>query len=220
MLSNDIIKVPLATEWAIIKPFGDNRKKHETSIPSTDPRRVEYATRVSNNKYALKTRNGRSWSEDANDFYTTQERSYGYLVKLMHNGNPIFVVSKPVNFVSTRTEYDLYWDAEKERREQAHLLEVQEAEIRSRRAELRRTIRLEREAQAKPEAERTAEAVTESIGALLGQRTLASTTVKVAFDGTWEDEDSDDPKYTLRQNGTVTMTLQNFQRLLEKAMQE
>lgn len=220
MQSSEIVKAPLKTSWAMIDPLKENRKKHEAGITSVENRRIAYGTRVNNNKYALHTRNGRVWSEDINDFRTTEERTYGYLMKIVRPAGDIYAVVKPLNFVATQEEYDNYWVVENERRKQEREIQAANAEIQHRRSTLRHEIRREREAQALPEAERTAESIRESIAILLGQRALVSATVKVAFEGTWEDEDSDEPKYQLQQSGTVTLTLQHFQRLLEKAVQD
>jgi type II secretory pathway component PulM len=220
MQTNDVLQIAIGVEVAMIDPNGENRKQYETDIPNVRPQRVRYGKRVSNIRYRTKTTNNRTWSEDLNDFISTTDRNYGFLMEVDNSGKPYYVVVKPKNIIASRAEYEGFWIPELARLEQERIVRDAQREIEQQRQQKRNEIRLAREAQLKPEAERTAEVIGEAISALLGQRARFSATIRVEHEGTWTDEDTDNPQYETRQTGTITLILKDFQRLLEKAMQE
>jgi len=221
MLANEVLKIDTSLEVAVIDPSQVNRGRNETGIESVKPRRVRYGMRVNGLRYATKSKTGRSWSENLNDFTVTSERVFGYLVKfVLTNGNESYAVVKPTNFIATKSEYQTYWNvreaqekAEQEAKEKAIELQAQ-AEAR------RNAIRTERMAQHLPEAERIAESIRESIYTLLGMGVRIRSTVRADVGGVWENENTPQETYRVQQMGSVTMEMRDFQRLLELAIQE
>lgn len=221
MLTSEILKVPTNVTWAIINPWKDNRKKFEQSIAQVRPERVRYAKRYNDSHYAM----GQAHSENPLDFSKTQERNYGFLMELERTnslGQPenYYVVVKPSAFVAPKADYDNVWADILKAEELAKQEQERQQEIRQRRDTLRRAIVQDRRAQAIPEAERLKESTIESILTVLGQRVKDRVRVSVDIAGAWTDEDSDNPQYSITQVGSVTLELQDFQRLLEKALQE
>lgn len=220
MQTNEVLQIAVGVEVAMIDPNGENRKQYETSVQSVRPQRVRYGKRVSDIRYRTKTTNNRTWSEDLNDFVSTTDRNYGFLMEVENSGKPYYVVVKPKNFIATRAEYEGFWIPELARLEEERAVQRANEEVRQRRYEQRNEIRKARELQLKPEAERTAEAIAESITAVLGYRSRLNSLIQVEHEGTWENEESDNPTYHTKQVGKITLTLNDFQRLLEKAIQE
>lgn len=220
MQTNEVLQIAVGVEVALIDPNGENRKQYETSVQNVRPQRVRYGKRVSDIRYSPRTRNNRTWSEDLNDFVSTSERNYGFLMEVENSGKPYYVVVKPKNFISTRAEYEGFWIPELARLEAEREVQRANEEVRQRRYQQRNEIRNARELQLKPEAERTAEAIAESITAVLGYRSRLNSLIQVEHEGTWENEDTDNPTYHTKQVGKITLTLNDFQRLLEKATQE
>lgn len=220
MQTNELLKIAIGVELAVIDPFSENRKQYENEPKDVRPQRIKYAKRVNDYRYKLKPTNGRKYSEDIGDFATTTERNYGFLMEVSGSTQSYYVVVKPKNVISTRAEYDGFWTPElariKVETEARHAKEALDQQ----RAQKRNEIRTAREQQLKPEAERTAETIAETITALLGYRARLSAHIQVEHEGTWEDIDSDNPTYNTKQVGKITLTLNDFQRLLEKAIQE
>lgn len=218
MLTNEILKYPRNTEWTVINPHDENRRRYEDSIQSVKNNRVLSGVRVSDNRYAYTGR----WSEDINAFNVTTGRSYGFLMKFLNNstGKEYFAVVKPVNFVAPRAEYEEYWVEENERQRVARELAQAEQAKRQAIEEKRHAIRIERHKSAEPEAERVAESIRSSIRTLLGQVAQERTVVRVNVQGEWKNEYTEFEKYVVNQYGAVTLELRDFQRLLERALQD
>jgi hypothetical protein len=75
-------------------------------------------------------------------------------------------------------------------------------------------------AQAKPEAQHTAEVIAKNIEVLLGSSTRNTARVEVSADGNWQGIGTPEETYRIIQRGSITLQLNDFQRLLEKAMQD
>lgn len=221
MLSNEILKVSTATEWAVIDPFNASRKRAEHSIETCEQHRVKYGKRVNGLHYSFKTRNGRSWSESADDFAVTESRSYGFLFEMLQpNGDKFYAVVRPANFIAPKKDYREYWDAESERRVERARLAKEAQEEQARLQEIKNKIRADALAVAQPQMEHAKDSLLVTIQSLLGIRAMMLASVSMSLDGTWTDEDTDTPKYDAKQTGRVTLDLEDFKRLLNKAMQD
>jgi hypothetical protein len=218
MLTNEILKYPTNIEWTVINPHDDNRKRSEDSIETVRNNRVLHGFRVNGLRYAVTAR----WSDDINQFPTTNERSYGFLVKFLNatTGRDYYAVVKPTNFVAPRSEYDAYWVAENERLRIAREIEQAEYAKQQERSAQRRAVENERQQSAQPEAERVAQGILDSIRTMLGQTTQERSNVRINVQGEWVGENTEHEQYKVKQYGSVTMELQDFQRLMERALQD
>jgi hypothetical protein len=219
MLTPEILKVPTTTEWAVISKSQQNKYKHETTLEKVEPDRIQYGVRVNGLRYSMD--HGPRWSPDASSFTQIQGRSFGFLMKFTKDdGTNFYSVIKPTNFIATRKDYDAYWDVEQARRTEARLAKQAQDAKDAEEYQKRREIETQRMAQAKPEAQHTAEVIAKNIEVLLGSSTRSTARVEVSADGVWEGIGTPQETYRTIQKGSITLQLKDFQRLLEKAMQD
>lgn len=219
MLTPEIEKLPLATEWAVISKNNNNKYKNETTLDAVEPDRISYGVRVNGLRYSLD--HGPKWSHDTSSFTQIHGRSFGFLMKFIHdNGTDVYAIIKPTNFIATRKAYDAYWDGEKFRRAEARVAKMAQEARDKEEYQRRREIESERMAQAKPEAQHTAEVIAKNIEVLLGSSTRSTARVEVSADGNWQGIGTPQETYRIIQKGSITLQLNDFQRLLEKAMQD
>lgn len=219
MLTPEIEKLPLTTEWTVIRKEQHNKQKFETTVDAVELDRIRYGTRVNGLRYSMD--HGPRWSEDSTVYTQIHGRNFGFLMKFTRDDNSVYYsVIKPTNFIATKDEYKAYWDVETVRRDEERIAKAAEQARANEEYQKRRTIETERMVQARPEAEHTAEVISKNIEVLLGSNTVRTARVSVEVDGTWEGIGTPQETYRIIQKGSITLQLKDFQRLLEKAMQD
>lgn len=219
MLTPEILKVSTTTEWAVISKNLNNKYKNETTLDAVEPDRISYGVRISDTRYSMD--HGPRWSPDTSSFTQTYGRSFGFLMKFTKDdGTDVYAIIKPANFIATRKAYDAYWDGEKVRRAEARVAKMAQEARDNEEYQRRREIETQRMAQAKPEAQHTAEVIAKNIEVLLGSSTRNTARVEVSADGNWQGIGTPEETYRIIQKGSITLQLNDFQRLLEKAMQD
>jgi hypothetical protein len=212
MQTAQILKHPLKTEWAVIAPWSSQRNKSEKDIQSCQRAVkvvIESAQHYGRSNYTSPTKDR---------FYVTSEKAYSLLVSYIDsNGETIYAVIPPANFMGTAKEYDDYWIPENARRqairEENDRLRAIQAEKQSKRWDIER----ERQNALQAESERLADSIRESVVALLGAR-ASGVTVHPKVQGEWKNLDTEYESYTVTQAGEVRIEMTLFQKLLEKAM--
>jgi hypothetical protein len=221
MLTNEVLAIDKMHELAFIPQGRDSRKRSEDSIANVDPNRVSYGFRVNGLRYNLHTINNRSVTADPDDFRTTEERTYGFLIKTINTqGLEVYTVIKPTNIIAKKTDYRKHWDAYEEQQRIEHEAQLERNRIHQEKMEQRREIQTARSVPMQAEAERTKETLNESIKIVLGQKAWMDSQVSVRVDGAWNNLDTPDEEYVSYLTGSVSLTIKDFQRLLEKALAE
>lgn len=218
MQTKDIIQHPLATEWAIIRPWDGNRSRTEDSIETTEYRRVVKAQLVNTKRYKRTT----NYASDPLSFaeVSSNEKTYGFLVAFTNNnGETLHAVANPQNFIALWSEYYAYWQPELERRKVAQAEQEARRLIEIAKQEKRDALRTERRANAKVIADRMAQSINESIIALLGAQASYRAHISTDVDGDWVNVETEYEDYRITSSGTVRLELKDFQRLLEYAIE-
>lgn len=221
MLTNEVLAIDKSHELAFIPQSRDSRKRSEDTFQKVAPSRVAYGYRINGLRYNLTSINNRSVVADPDEFRTTEERVYGFLIKTINNaGEEVYTVVKPANIVATKADYRKHWDAVEEAQRLEHEAQVERNRIAQEKAVQRREVQEARTIPLQAEAERTKESLNESIKIVLGQKAWMDSQVNVRTDGTWKNLDTPDEEYVSYLTGSVTLTFKDFQRLLEKALAE
>jgi hypothetical protein len=211
-----VLKAGLNTEWAVIPPWV--RATKGNSITSTA--HAIKATLVSDKHYMKST----GLSKDASWFQTTSEKNFGLLVQIPNrSGDMVYAVISASHFISSWTEYDTFWVAENLRL--AEVAKVHEAKraAQQAKADARQAVETKALASSNEVAERLAVSIEQTLAELLGARfstakRLGSVAMSVRSKGTWNNLDLDNEEFVVVQTGSISMDLQLFQRLLEKAV--
>lgn len=218
MQTKDIISHPLATEWAVIRPWDGNRSRAEDSIETTEYRRTVKVQLVNTKRYKRNT----NYASDHLSFQevSANEKTYGFLVSFTNkNGETLYAVTNPQNFIALWSEYNAYWQPELARRkaleaelEAKRLIELEKTERRDK-------LRNERRQNERVITERLAQSITESIATLLGSASASRSYISTDVDGEWVNIDTQYEDYRITTSGTVRLELKDFQRLLEYAIE-
>ena len=218
MQTNDILKHQLNLEWAFIGVNKGNKFRHESSIETVEPERVQYGKMVSKAKFSL---TGRTHSTNLSDFIklpdATTERKYGFLVYIEEpHITPYYALIKPANFIATQSQYELHWDAEKQRRKLAQEESERIKEVQRIEQARKNKVRDDALYNARLEAERAQQATLDALASVLGSKAKDKTTVKIDVHGDWHFEDDPKGRFIVSKVGVVSIALSDFQRLLEK----
>ncbi len=221
MLTNQILAIDKSHELAFIPPRLSSRKRSEDTLEKVNPNRVAYGYRVNGLRYNLISVTNRSVVADPDEFRTTEERSYGFLIKTLNNsGEEVYTVIKPTNIIATKADYRKHWDAVEEAQRIEHEAQLERTRIAQEKAVARREIQEARLIPLQAEAERTKESLNESIKIVLGNKAWMDSQVTVRADGTWNNLDTPEEEYVSYLTGSVSLSVRDFQRLLEKALAE
>jgi hypothetical protein len=221
MLTNQILAIDKSHELAFIPPRLSGRKRSEDTLEKVNPNRVAYGYRVNGLRYNLISVTNRSVVADPDEFRTTEERSYGFLIKTLNNsGEEVYTVIKPTNIIATKADYRKHWDAVEEAQRIEHEAQLERTRIAQEKAVARREIQEARLIPLQAEAERTKESLNESIKIVLGNKAWMDSQVTVRADGTWNNLDTPEEEYVSYLTGSVSLSVKDFQRLLEKALAE
>lgn len=219
MLTPEIERLPLTTEWAVIRKEQHNKQKFESSVDSVELDRIRYGVRVNGLRYSMD--HGPRWAEDPSVFTQIHGRTFGFLMKFTRDDGTIYhSVIKPSNFIATKADYTAYWDVETVRREEERQAKAIAQARANEEYQKRQEIESERMLQARPEAEHTAEVIAKNIEVLLGSSTRSTARVDVGVAGDWYGIGTPQETFRVIQKGSITLQLKDFQRLLEKAMQD
>jgi hypothetical protein len=219
MQSKEILEAGLSVEWAVINPSQSNKARSESEFTSVEPNRILFGKRVSGLHYNLRTNNGGTWSFDKNDFSTTNERSFGFMVELPARNDqetPRYVVIKPTNFIETKSNYNAYWEPKLAQRALEEEERRRQREIRQANENRRSEILSQRKVAHNAERERLEESVKQSIGVLLGQGALTQTYVDTDLDYHWLNVDTPEEQLIFTTKGYVRLDIKQFLRLIEK----
>jgi hypothetical protein len=221
MLTNQVLAIDKKHELAFIPQNRESRKRTEDTLDKVAPSRVAYGYRVNGLRYNLKSIHNRNVVSDPEEFRTTEERVYGFLIKTINNsGEEVYTVVKPANIVATKHDYRTHWDAVEEAERIAHEAQLERNRLAQEKATQRREVQEARTIPLQAEAERTKESLNESIKIVLGNKAWMDSQVSVRADGTWKNLDTPDEEYVSFLVGSVTLSVRDFQRLLEKALAE
>jgi hypothetical protein len=212
MLSNEVMKYPVGTELAIISPHQSNRGRAEDSTATTRPDRVVMGKLLSKNKARRYAVSGLSWGTSAGDFLTTTDRDFGWLVE--YNNRVYSIRSKEI--VATSEEYNTHWEPVIAREKVEQQERDRLNQIRMEKEQARYQISSAKESQALPLVESTKSSATENILSIIGKQYEREVSVSAKTDGRWVTLPDGSEDYFVEVNGTVTITLKAFNRLLLK----
>lgn len=219
MQSKEILAVPQSVEWAVINPSQQNKGRNESDYTSVEPNRVLFGKRVSGLHYNLRTKNNGTWSFDKNDFETTNDRSFGFMVELPARSDqetPRYIIVKPTNFIERKDTYNDYWQPVLTQRAIAEEERRRLREIRQANEERRKAIYDERRSAKRVEMARLEESVKQSIGVLLGAKAESKTYVDTDINASWLNADTPEEELQMSVSGTVRIDIKDFLRLIEK----
>lgn len=218
MLSQEVLKVALSTPVAIINPRQTNRGKRESDIQKVEPTRVVKAERVSDKRYLIpySAYNNTAYSIDTFDVAPAGEKSFGYAFKWEYNSQTVYSIVSARNVVAEWDTYMDFWTAESMRRDEAERLRALERQERAIRDQKRFEMRAQAEAQLYPMIERTTTVLLDNVKVLLGTSATERTKVSLSITGLFVNENTADEKYQAKIDGTVSLSYQDFQRLVEK----
>jgi hypothetical protein len=225
MLNNEVLNIPVGTAVVVMDSNQYARKRYEDEVHQIDPSRTKTGVKYSNTRYEALKQGNRDWSEDPADFTPAQEgdRTAGFLVEFVSSGASgikYYMVVKPRGFVSTLADYDAVWAGIIAQRQVEAEARAKAQEIAQRREQQRRTIRDGVLAQQKVMQDSLKETLVSTIKSVLGRYEEHWLDISFSTDGSWENEDSDAPIFNAVQTGYVRLSYKDFQRLLEKAIQE
>jgi hypothetical protein len=218
MQTKDVERIKIGTEVVFIPRNQHNRSRHEKELSDFEPTRVRRGTLVSYKHLSVE---GSWWLSDKSEAQLATDRVFGFMIECVnHNGDTVYTVVKATNIVSTTAEYDAYWIDENIRRANAQA-EAEQRALEYREKQIKRS---EREQASKTaveaEAERLAVTVSANILQLLGQRAYTTSIVSSSVKGEWMNFDTPHEEYRITNQGSVTLDLRDFQRLLEMAIAE
>lgn len=219
MQSKEILAVPQSAEWAVINPSQQNKSRGEGDFTSVEPSRVLFGKRVSGLHYKLNTEHGTTWSFDKNDFKTTDNRSFGFMVELPARNDqeqPRYIVVKPTNFIELAGTYNAHWHTIVQRRVDEEAERRRLREIREANEQRRSAIYAERRSAKRVEVERLEESVKQSISVLLGAKAEQRAYIDTDINATWTAPDTPEEELNLSVSGTVRIDIKDFLRLIEK----
>lgn len=197
MLTKDIISKPLTTEWAVVGRTTSIGKYDKSDIANRVKRYQTDKVRLVSTATYEETR----WiSQDPKDVRfttTTTDRTKRLMVT---NGIEFWVIPAG-DFLGVYADLEPAWA-------QAEAIHAQREAQRAQRD----SIREQAVAQATVSAENIKQSILDSIKQVLGYQGL-STLVDIRVKGDWADNET---RYETEVGGNVTMTYQQFQRLIEK----
>jgi hypothetical protein len=206
MQASAILKKPLTTEWAIVHYRSHVRKDQRT--PQLFQRNWAAKVTLASTQYYRKS----SLIRDTRSAFTpadTAERSKGFLVT---NGT-LFWVTPAVDFIAPWGELEPIWEEREAEAERKRIQREQEAAIAAKEQEKRRQRQSEAMAFGNQRATARRTGTLDSIEALLGKDALARSYVVTHHDISWNEDYS---KMRVKIDGTVQLSLQDFERLVEK----
>jgi hypothetical protein len=221
VLTKDITSKPTNNLWAVVR---NGKSNHEKTFEHINPTRISYVRRA--NEYQYATTHLTSY-DPAVFTRTFSGKTYGFLVyqeELVRkeDGSETttrrYFVVKARDFVGDAKEYQDAWVIEQARLDaEAEVYRIESAK-RDAERNRRREIADAKDAQANEQAQNTADNIAKFIEQLLGSKAKETTLVKVVASGgwtSWEDGDGAD-KYITTQKGEVKLSVQDFQRLMNK----